>query len=136
VRGPQAGRGHLRCPCRATCGAVQKRAKELEKGNWGASAVSTAVARTAAAIAGSSAAVSVSVITATSRARPSAVPVRYSAGRISSQVTGNLTGPNTTVSFLNSISSNGSAKRSDGMRRGSVANTVASSSRAMCCPGH
>ncbi|ALG15383.1 GOLPH3/VPS74 family protein [Kibdelosporangium phytohabitans] len=43
---------------------VIKRAKEFENGNWGAEAVSTAVTRTAAAIAASSAAVSVSVVTA------------------------------------------------------------------------
>ncbi|WP_275416274.1 hypothetical protein [Actinoplanes xinjiangensis] len=41
-----------------------KRAEELERGDWGASAVSTAVARTAVAIAASSAVVAV-VITAT-----------------------------------------------------------------------
>ncbi|SDT53436.1 GOLPH3/VPS74 family protein [Actinoplanes derwentensis] len=45
---------------------VIKRAKELEQGNWGASAVNTAVARTAAAIATSSAVVAVTVITTTS----------------------------------------------------------------------
>lgn len=45
---------------------VIKRAKELEQGNWGASAVNTAVARTAAAIAASSVAVAVTVITTTS----------------------------------------------------------------------
>ncbi len=44
---------------------VIKRAKELEQGNWGASAVNTAVARTAAAIAASTATVAVTVITAT-----------------------------------------------------------------------
>ncbi len=40
---------------------VRERAKELEKGNWGASAVNTAVTRTAAAVAASSAAVAVTV---------------------------------------------------------------------------
>ncbi|MET7334956.1 GPP34 family phosphoprotein [Nonomuraea sp. NPDC005650] len=43
---------------------VRERAKELENGSWGAAAVNTAVARTAAAIAASSTAVSVAVITA------------------------------------------------------------------------
>lgn len=50
-------------PQLAWSGPVIKRAKELEQGNWGASAVNTAVARTAAAIAASSAAVAVTVIT-------------------------------------------------------------------------
>jgi hypothetical protein len=44
-------------------GEVALRAKEIETGSWGASAVNTAVTRTAAAIAASSAAVAVSVIT-------------------------------------------------------------------------
>lgn len=46
-------------------GKVQKRAKELEQGNWGAKAVNSAVSRTAAAIAASSAAVAVTVATST-----------------------------------------------------------------------
>jgi hypothetical protein len=45
-------------------GPVAKRAKELERGDWGPEAVSTAVARTAAGIAASSAAVAISVATA------------------------------------------------------------------------
>lgn len=44
-------------------GTTQQRAKELEKGNWGARAVSTAVTRTAVAIAASSVAVAVTVAT-------------------------------------------------------------------------
>ncbi|WP_406692545.1 GPP34 family phosphoprotein [Saccharopolyspora sp. ID03-671] len=43
---------------------VATRAKEIEQGNWGATAVSAAVTRTAAALAASTAAVSVTVITA------------------------------------------------------------------------
>ncbi|MFC5291078.1 GPP34 family phosphoprotein [Actinokineospora guangxiensis] len=50
-------------PPLAWSGAVHRRAKELEEGSWGASAVGTAVTRTAAAIAASSAAVAVSVAT-------------------------------------------------------------------------
>ncbi|ASR36459.1 hypothetical protein BAY61_17220 [Prauserella marina] len=46
--------------------SVYKRAKELERGDWGASAVNTAVSRTAAAIAASSTAVAVAAATATS----------------------------------------------------------------------
>lgn len=41
---------------------VARRAKELEKGNWGAEAVSAAVTRTAAAIAASAAAVTAAVV--------------------------------------------------------------------------
>ncbi|WP_229068178.1 GPP34 family phosphoprotein [Actinoplanes sp. DH11] len=44
---------------------VAKRAKQLESGNWGAAAVSTAVTRTAAAIAASSTAVAIAVTTTT-----------------------------------------------------------------------
>lgn len=51
-------------PALAWSAEVHRRAKELEKGSWGAAAVNTAVTRTAAAIAASSAAVSLSVITA------------------------------------------------------------------------
>lgn len=47
----------------STSTRVATRAKEIERGSWGAEAVSTAVTRTAAAIAASSAAVSISVIT-------------------------------------------------------------------------
>ncbi|ANY25708.1 GOLPH3/VPS74 family protein [Gordonia terrae] len=43
-------------------GDVYRRGKELEKGNWGAEAVNTAVVRTAAAIAASSVAVTVTVV--------------------------------------------------------------------------
>ncbi|MET1072527.1 MAG: GPP34 family phosphoprotein [Umezawaea sp.] len=50
-------------PPLAWSGEVYRRAKELERGNWGAGAVSTAVARTAAAIAASTAAVTVAVVT-------------------------------------------------------------------------
>jgi hypothetical protein len=46
-------------------GKVHKRAKELEQGSWGATAVHSAVSRTAAAIAASSAAVAVTVATST-----------------------------------------------------------------------
>ncbi|MBK1789455.1 GOLPH3/VPS74 family protein [Prauserella cavernicola] len=46
-------------------GTVYKRAKALEEGNWGAEAVSTVVARTAAGIAASTAAVTVAVTVAT-----------------------------------------------------------------------
>lgn len=42
-------------------GQVYERGKELERGNWGAAAVSTAVTRTAAAVAASSVAVSIAV---------------------------------------------------------------------------
>jgi hypothetical protein len=42
---------------------VHKRAKDLENGNWGAKAVNTAVARTAAAIAVSTATVAIAVAT-------------------------------------------------------------------------
>ncbi|WP_250029517.1 GOLPH3/VPS74 family protein [Paractinoplanes maris] len=50
-------------PQLAWSGPVQQRAKELEQGNWGAAAVNTAVARTAAALAVSTAAVAVTVVT-------------------------------------------------------------------------
>ncbi|GHH27828.1 GOLPH3/VPS74 family protein [Lentzea cavernae] len=50
-------------PQLAWSGDVARRAKELEKGNWGAEAVNAAVVRTAAAIAASSAAVTVAVVT-------------------------------------------------------------------------
>lgn len=50
-------------PPLAWSGAVATRAKEFEKGNWGAEAVNTAVLRTAAAIAASTAAVTVTTIT-------------------------------------------------------------------------
>jgi hypothetical protein len=53
-------------PQLAWSGPVIERAEELRRGNWGASAVNTAVARTAAAIAASSAVTAVTVITATS----------------------------------------------------------------------
>ncbi|WP_250008384.1 GPP34 family phosphoprotein [Actinoplanes sp. M2I2] len=53
-------------PQLAWSGPVARRAKELEQGNWGAAAVNTAVARTAAAIAASTAAVAVTVVTTTS----------------------------------------------------------------------
>ncbi|HEX7303231.1 GOLPH3/VPS74 family protein [Lentzea sp.] len=49
-------------PKLAWSGDVARRAKELERGNWGAEAVSSAVTRTAAAIAASSAAVTVAVV--------------------------------------------------------------------------
>ncbi|MDR7274205.1 GOLPH3/VPS74 family protein [Catenuloplanes atrovinosus] len=52
-------------PLIAWSGDVHRRAKELEKGHWGAAAVGTAVARTAAAIAAASAAASAAVITTT-----------------------------------------------------------------------
>ncbi|GGM87871.1 hypothetical protein GCM10011609_25740 [Lentzea pudingi] len=41
---------------------MARRAKELQKGNWGAEAVSAAVTRTAAAIAAPTAAVTVAVV--------------------------------------------------------------------------
>ncbi|MEV0699576.1 GPP34 family phosphoprotein [Saccharopolyspora sp. NPDC050389] len=44
-------------------GKVYKRAKEFEKGNWGAEAVSTAVTRTTAAVAAATAVVTVTVVT-------------------------------------------------------------------------
>ncbi|HEX6344964.1 GOLPH3/VPS74 family protein [Umezawaea sp.] len=50
-------------PPLAWSGEVYRRAKELERGNWGAEAVSTAVTRTAAAIAASSAAATAAVVT-------------------------------------------------------------------------
>ena len=52
-------------PQLAWSGPVIKRAKELEQGPWGAAAVETAVARTAAAMAVSTAAVAVTVVTTT-----------------------------------------------------------------------
>ncbi|SES33560.1 GOLPH3/VPS74 family protein [Lentzea albida] len=52
-------------PKLAWSGDVARRAKELERGNWGAEAVSAAVTRTAAAIAASTAAVTVAVVTTT-----------------------------------------------------------------------
>ncbi|WP_181770619.1 GOLPH3/VPS74 family protein [Amycolatopsis pittospori] len=52
-------------PALAWSGKVHQRAKEIESGNWGASAVNTAVTRTAAGIAASTAAVAVTVVTAT-----------------------------------------------------------------------
>ncbi|MGW6441613.1 GOLPH3/VPS74 family protein [Lentzea sp. NPDC055074] len=52
-------------PKLAWSGEVSRRAKELERGNWGAEAVSAAVTRTAAAIAASTAAVTVAVVTTT-----------------------------------------------------------------------
>ncbi|PRY41453.1 GOLPH3/VPS74 family protein [Umezawaea tangerina] len=51
-------------PPLAWSGEVHRRAKDLERGNWGAAAVGTAVARTAAAIAASTAAATVVVVTA------------------------------------------------------------------------
>ncbi|MFD9700178.1 GPP34 family phosphoprotein [Lentzea sp. NPDC059081] len=50
-------------PKLAWSGEVARRAKELERGNWGAEAVSTAVMRTAAAIAASSTAAVLAVVT-------------------------------------------------------------------------
>ncbi|GAB7052414.1 GOLPH3/VPS74 family protein [Catenuloplanes indicus] len=50
-------------PRLAWSGDVHRRAKELEKGHWGASAVGTAVARTTAAVAAASAAATAAVIT-------------------------------------------------------------------------
>ncbi|OXM45137.1 GOLPH3/VPS74 family protein [Amycolatopsis alba] len=52
-------------PALAWSAKVYKRAKEIENGNWGASAVNTAVIRTAAGIAASTAAVAVTVATTT-----------------------------------------------------------------------
>ncbi|ANZ43241.1 hypothetical protein BBK82_34270 [Lentzea guizhouensis] len=52
-------------PKLAWSGDVARRAKELERGNWGAEAVSTAVTRTAAAIAASTAAVTAAVVVTT-----------------------------------------------------------------------
>lgn len=52
-------------PKLAWSGDVARRAKELERGNWGAEAVSAAVTRTAAAIAASTAAVTVAVVATT-----------------------------------------------------------------------
>jgi len=52
-------------PALAWSGKVRQRAKEIESGNWGASAVNTAVTRTAAGIAASTAAVAVAVTVAT-----------------------------------------------------------------------
>jgi hypothetical protein len=53
-----------------------------------------------------------------------------------SQMTGTAVGPRTDVFTLNRISSNGTARRRVGIRGGTVANTVVSSSRASCCPTH
>ncbi|MEV6282712.1 GPP34 family phosphoprotein [Kribbella sp. NPDC051770] len=50
-------------PPLAWSGEVAKRAQQIQQGDWAASAVSTAVTRTAAAIAASSAAVAISVVT-------------------------------------------------------------------------
>ncbi|WP_394619339.1 GPP34 family phosphoprotein [Lentzea sp. JNUCC 0626] len=52
-------------PPLAWSGEVHRRAKELEKGNWGAEAVSTAVAVAAAGIAASTAAVTAAVVVTT-----------------------------------------------------------------------
>src|SRR5262249_44945365 len=57
-------------------------------------------------------------------------------GRISSQVTGRVSGPSTAVPTLKRMSSKGTARRSEGMRRATVARTVVSSSRASCWPTH
>ncbi|MER7016105.1 GPP34 family phosphoprotein [Saccharopolyspora sp. NPDC000359] len=53
---------YLRPPLLPWSDEIQQRAKEFEQGNWGAEAVSTAVVRSAAAIAASTAAVTVTTI--------------------------------------------------------------------------
>lgn len=52
-------------PHPAWSGRVATRAKEIERGNWGAGAVNTAVTRTAVAIAASSAAATAAVLSTT-----------------------------------------------------------------------
>jgi len=59
-------------------------------------------------------------------------PACHGAARTVSQVTGRVLGPRITVSVLKSISANGMASRKVGIRPGSAASTVVSSSQASC----